>query len=99
MFVLTAKMKLAKGEEKELDQLLLKVTKAVKQNEKGTLMYYWHRKIGDPTELFFYGHYVDKPYWTDVHCNQPYVKELVAKLKDYTGGDLGLAEYEMVEEK
>jgi len=99
MFVLTAKFKVIKGKEKEFDKLLLKTAKAVLKNEKGTLMYEWHRKVGDPTEVFFYERYTDRPYWAEVHANQPYIKELVARLKDYTVGNLELTEYELVEVK
>lgn len=97
MFVLTVKLRAAEGKEKELEQLLRKVIKEVRQNEKDTLMYDFHRRIDDPREVFFYEKYKDRKAWAVTHMEMLYIKELASKLSDYIEGDLEFIEYELVQ--
>ena len=97
MFVLTARFKAAKGKEKELEQFLRRVIAEVRQNEKNTLMYDFHRKIDDPRQIFFYERYTDRNAWAVTHAEMPYIKELASKISDYIEGDFELTEYELVQ--
>ena len=97
MFVLTARFRAAKGKEEELERLLRKVIAEVRQNEKDTLMYDFHRKIDDPCEIFFYERYTDRNAWAVTHQEMPHIKELVSKISNYIEGDLELTEYEFVQ--
>ncbi len=96
MFVLTAKFRAAKGKEKELEQLLYRVIKEVRQNEKETLMYDFHRKLDDPREILFYERYADRNAWAVNHMETPHIKELASTIANYIEGDLELTEYELV---
>lgn len=97
MFVLTVRLRAVKGKEKELEQLLRRVTKEVRKNEKDTLMYEFHRKIDDPYEIFFYERYTDRNAWAVTHMETPHIKELASKLSNYIVGDLEMTEYELVQ--
>ena len=97
MFVLAVKFKSVKGKEEEAIQLLREAIVKVRQNEKDTLMYDLHRKIGDPTELFLYERYPDKQAWEVAHWTAPYIKELLATLPNYLEGDAEITEYETIE--
>lgn len=97
MFVLTARFRVAKGKEKELEQFLHKTIREVRQNEKDTTMYDLHRKLDDPYEMFFYERYTDRDAWAVTHMEKPYIKELASKISDYIEGDLELTEYELVQ--
>ena len=99
MFVIAAKLKVAKGKEDEIDKLLRSVIRQVRQSkeEKDTLIFDMHRKIGDPSELFFYERYKDRNAWAVAHMSQPYVKEYIAALPDYLEGEIELTEYEVVD--
>ena len=97
MFVLAVRFRADKGKEKELDQLLRSATRAVRQNEKDTIMYDFHRRIDDPREIFFYEKYKDRNAWAVTHMEMPHIKELASKISDYIEGDLELTEYELVE--
>jgi quinol monooxygenase YgiN len=97
MFVLTARFRAAKGKEKELEQLLHRVIKDVRQNEKKTLMYDFHRKIDNPREIFFYERYTDRNAWAVTHMETPHIKELASTISNYIEGDLELTEYELVQ--
>ena len=99
MFVLAVKLRVIKGREEELIQLLRQATAKVRQNEKDTLMYDLHRKIGDPTEMFLYERYSDRQAWEVSHCSAPYIKELLAVLPNYLKGDIEVTEYETIELK
>ena len=99
MFVITAKLRAAKGKEKELEKLLRSVISQVRQSEeeKDVVIFDMHRKIGDPSEIFFYERYKDRQAWADTHLSLPFVKECIATLPNYIEGDLEVTEYELVE--
>lgn len=48
-----AKLKAQKGKEAELEKVVLKMLPEVKA-EEGTLVYNFHRSLGDPTVFVFY---------------------------------------------
>ena len=97
MFVLTAEFRAKKGKEEELEQLLLRVMAEVRQNEKNTLMYEFHRKIDDPREIFFYERYTDRAAWAVTHMEMPHIKELVSKISNYIDGEIELTEYQLIQ--
>ena len=99
MFVITAKLKAVKGKEKELEKLLRSVISRVHQSdeEKDVVIFDMHRKIGDPSEIFFYERYKDRQAWAVTHMSLPFVKECVAALPNYVEGDIEVTEYELVE--
>jgi len=97
MFILAARMKAIKGKEEELKRLLCWVASKVHQNEKDTLMYVVHRRIGEPTEFFVYEQYRDKEAWEVGHHSAPYIKELRAALPNLLEDDLELSQYELVQ--
>ena len=94
MYVLGVKFKVAKGKEKEAVKLLSGVIDKVRKNEKGTMMYDLHQKIGDSTELFLYERYPDKKAWEQGHWTQPYVGEMRDALGACLAGPPEMTEYE-----
>lgn len=96
MFALVVKVKVIKGKEKEFEEMMRAAAEKVRQNEKGTLMYDMHHKIGDTTEVLFYERYTDKDAWEKIHMSQPYIKEVIDKLPNYIVGELDIAEYEVI---
>ena len=97
MFVLTAKMRVIKGKEQEFERFLREIVAKVRQNEKDTLLYNLHRKIGDPCEFFFYEQYTNREACQVTHNSAPYIKELLAKAPNFVEGGIELSEYELVE--
>jgi quinol monooxygenase YgiN len=97
MFALVARFKARKGKEKELEQMMREMTKKVRKNEKDTLMYDLHRKIGDSTDIMLYERYTDKNAWEVAHCSTPYFKTLIDTLSQYIEGEPEVMEYEVVE--
>jgi quinol monooxygenase YgiN len=99
MFVLAVKLSVIKGKEEELIRLLSEAIVKVRKNEKDTLMYDLHRKIGDPSEMFFYERYSDRQAWEVSHMSKPYIKELIDALPNYLKSDIEITEYETIELK
>jgi len=97
MYVLGVKFKLAEGKEEEAVKLLRDAIGKVRQNEKDTLMYDLHRKIGDKTELFLYERYPDKKAWEEGHWTQPYVGEMRDSLGACLAAPPEMTEYETLE--
>ena len=97
MFALVVRFKARKGTEKELEQIIREMTEKVRKNEKDTLMYDLHRKIGDSTDFFLYERYTDKDALEVIHRSTPYFKALLDTLPQYVEGDLEVTEYEVVE--
>ena len=97
MFVLTVKMRAIKEKQSELERLIHEFGVKIRQNEPGNVAYTWHRKLGDPAELFFYEVYKDREAWVDKHMTKPYVKELGEVLSNYVEGDVEMLEYELAE--
>ena len=96
MFVLVVKFRAAKGEEKVLEQLLIKAREKVIEEEENTLIYDIHRKIGDSAEIMLYEQYNDKMDWELTHMSKPYIKELIAELPNYIEGEEIIEEYELI---
>ena len=99
MFALVVRFKAKKGKEKNVEDLLSGVIEKVRRNEKDTLIYDMHRKIGDSTEILFYERYTDRDAWAVTHMSKPYIKELSGKLSEYLEGEIEISEYEVVEVK
>lgn len=97
MFTLVVRFKAIKGREKTIELLMRGVTEKVRQNEKDTLMYDMHRKIGDSTEILLYERYTDRSAWEVTHMSKPYIKELLDELVKYIEGKPEVEEYEVVE--
>ena len=97
MFALVARFKARQGKEKELEQMIREMTEKVRQNEKDTLVYDLHRKIGDATDLLLYERYTDRKAWEVTHCSTPYFKALLDVLSQYIEGEPEVMEYEVVE--
>ena len=97
MFTLVARFKARKGKAKELEEMIREMTKKVRKNEKDTLMYDLHRKIGDSTDLLLYERYTDRNAWEVTHCSTPYFKALLDALSQYIEGEPEVTEYEVVE--
>ncbi len=97
MFVLTVRMKARKEKQEELEKLLHDYAVKIRQNEPDNLIYNWHRKLDDPTQLFFYEMYKDREAWTEKHMTKPYVKEIGDLLPGYIEGDVEMLEYELAE--
>ena len=97
MFVLVVRFRIAKGKEKELEQLFEKARVNVHKEEKDLLIYDMHHKIGDPAEILLYERYRDRKDWEVTHRSKPYIKELLAELPKYIEGDVIREEYELVE--
>ena len=95
MFTLVVRLKAIKGKEKDIERLMREATEKVRQNEKDTLMYETHLKIGDPTEILLYERYKDRSAWEVTHASKPYIKELLKELPKYIEGDLEVEEYEV----
>lgn len=96
MFSLVVRFKAIKGKEKDVEHMMRKVTERVRQNEKGTLMYDMHRKIGDSTEILLYERYTDRNAWEVTHMSKPYIKELLDELAKYIEEKPEVTEYEVV---
>ena len=96
MFTLVVRFKAIKGKEKDVERLLREATEKVRQNEKDTLMYDLHRKIGDSTELLLYERYTDRSAWEVTHMSKPYIKEVLDELAKYMEGKPEVEEYEVV---
>ena len=96
MIVVAAKMRAARGKEKELEKLIRHTVAEVRREEKGTLMYLPHRKIGDPSEFFMYEQYQDQEA-REAHRSAPHIKELRATMPGLLEGGLEIAEYEALE--
>ena len=96
MFSLVVRFKAVKGKEKDVEHMMRKVTERVRQNEKGTLMYDMHRKIGDSTDILLYERYTDRNAWEVTHMSKPYIKELLDELAEYIEGKPEVTEYEVV---
>ena len=96
MFTLIVRLKAIKGKEKDIERLMREATEKVRQNEKDTIMYEMHRKIGDPTEILLYERYKDRSAWEAVHAAKPYIKELLKELPKYIEGNLEVEEYKLV---
>ena len=96
MFALVVRFKARKGKEKELEQLIREMTEKVRKNEKDTLMYDLHRKLGDSTDILLYERYTDKNAWEVTHCSTPYFKALLDAFPQYIEGKSELTEYEVV---
>ena len=99
MFALIVRFKAKKGKEREMEHILRKVIDKVRQNEKDTLFYDMHRKIGDPTEIVFYERYTNRDAWEVTHCSKPYIKGLLNELVDHMECEIQITEYELVEAK
>ena len=97
MFVLVVRARAVKGKETELEQLFLKASMNVHREEKDTLVYNLHRKIGNPSELLMYERYRNREAWEVTHRSKPYIKELLANLPKYMEGNLEVEQYELVE--
>ena len=97
MFVLVVRLKAIKGKEKAIENLMREVTEKVRQNEKDTLIYDTHRKIGDSTEILFYERYTDRSAWEVTHMSKSYIKELLDELARYIESKPEVEEYELVE--
>ena len=93
MFVLTVKMKAKADKLEELKKLFREYVATIRKNEPGNVMFKMHQKLDDPTELFFYEAYKDRPTWADIHMNQPYVAELGKVIPDYLESDMVMEEY------
>lgn len=97
MFALVVRLKARKGKEKELEQMLREMTEKVRKNEKDTLMYDLHRKIGDSTDILLYERYTDKNAWEVTHCSTPYFKALIDAFPQYIEGEPEITECEVIE--
>jgi len=97
MFALVVRLKARKGKEKELEQMLWEMTEKVRKNEKDTLMYDLHRKIGDSTDILLYERYTDKNAWEVTHCSTPYFKALIDAFPQYIEGEPEITECEVIE--
>jgi len=97
MFVLAVKFRVAKGKDKELEQLFRKAREHVREEEKDLLIYDMHRKIGDSNEILLYERYRDRKDWEITHMSKLYIKELLAELPKYIEGDVIRDEYELTE--
>jgi len=97
MFVLIVRFRAAKGKEKELELMFRNASVNVHKNERDTLTYHLHRKIGDSAEMLLYERYTDREAWEVTHKSKPYIKELLAKLPKYIEGNVKREEYELVE--
>jgi quinol monooxygenase YgiN len=97
MFALVVRLKAMKGKGKDVERVMREATGKVRQNEKDTLMYDMHRKIGDSTELLLYERYIDRQAWEVTHMSKPYIKELLDELARYIEGKPEVTEYEVVE--
>ena len=97
MFALVVRFKALKGREKTIELLMRGVTRKVHENEKDTLMYDMHRKIGDSTEILLYERYTNRNAWEVTHMSKPYIKELLDELTKYIEGKPEVEEYEVVE--
>ena len=96
MFALAVRLRAIKGKERDVERVMRGVTEKVRQNEKDTLMYDMHRKIGDSTEIFLYERYTDRHAWEVTHMSKPYIKELLDELAKYIEGKPEVTEYEVV---
>ena len=96
MFSLVVRFKAIKGKEKDVEHMMRKVTERVHQNEKDTLMYDMHCKIGDSTEILLYERYTDRNAWEVTHMSKPYIKELLDELAKYIEEKPEVTEYEVV---
>ena len=97
MFVLVVKLKAIKGNEEAIEKAIREATQKVRENERDTLMYDTHRKIGNSSEILLYERYRDRSAWEVNHMSKPYIKELLEKLSQYTLGKPEAEEYELVE--
>ena len=96
MFALVARFKARKDREKELEGMIREMTEKVRKNEKDTLIYDLHRKMGDSTELLLYERYTDRDAWDVTHCSTPYFKALLDVLSHYIEGEPEVTEYEVI---
>ena len=96
MFSLVVRLKAKKGKEKDVERMMREVTEKVRQNEKDTLMYDMHHKVGDPTEMLLYERYTDRNAWEVTHMSKPYIKELLDELAEYIERAPEVTEYEVV---
>jgi len=96
MFALVVRIKAIKSKEDEIERLLREATEKVRE-EKDTLIYDTHRKIGDSTEFLLYERYTDKNAWEKTHMSKTYVKELLQQLSNCMEGEPQVEEYEVVE--
>jgi quinol monooxygenase YgiN len=97
MFVLLVRFRIAKGKDKEFEQLFKKARVNVHKEEKNLLIYDMHHKIGDSAEIMLYERYKDRKDWEVTHRSKPYIKELLAEFPKYIEGDVTHEEYELVE--
>ncbi|MFO8143492.1 MAG: antibiotic biosynthesis monooxygenase [Dehalococcoidales bacterium] len=97
MFALVVRLKAIKGEEEAIRSLMRETAEKVRRNEKETLIYDMHYKVGDSTEIVLYERYRDKNAWEAIHMSQPYIKELLAELPKHIEGQPQIEEYEVVE--
>ena len=97
MYVLTVKFKAVKGKEVEVVSLLRKTLAKIRANEKNTLMYDVHQKIGDPTEILLYERYPNKKAWETEHWNQPYIGEMRPAMGKLLVSPPEMTEWEAVE--
>ena len=95
MVVVVGKLRAFKGKEKQVEQLLRDVASKVRQNERDTVMYQPHRKIGDPCDFFVYEQYKDNEA-REIHRSAEYTKEIKAALPDLLEGGLEVSEYEIL---
>jgi quinol monooxygenase YgiN len=98
VFVLTAKMKAAKGKEKDLETLLRMVVSQVRTNEKDTVVYNLHRRVDDPSVYFFYEQYKDRQAWEVAHLLTSYSKSFLAALPELLDGEVQVTHYELIDE-
>ena len=99
MFVLVVSFRAKKGKEKEIEHLFHEMTRKVCLNEKETLNYDLHRKVGDAAEFLLYERYTNRKALEVIHCSKPYFKELLEAMPNYVEGEIVKTEYELIEAK
>jgi len=97
LFALIVKLKAKKGQEEVLENIISRAAEKVRDNEKDTLMYDIHRKIGHFSEILLYERYKDRAAWEVSHMSKPYIKKLLEELAELTELQPEIEEYEVVE--
>jgi quinol monooxygenase YgiN len=99
MFVLVVRFRAKRGQEKTIERMIHDMTAKVRREEKETLLYDFHRKVGDASEFLLYERYTDRKAWEVTHCEKPAFKKLLADLPSYVDGEIDKTEYELIEAK
>ncbi len=81
MITVMARLKAKPGKENMLAEEIAKLTKVVKDEESGCIMYISHVSTENPTEFIFFEKYTDQNA-LDIHLETPHFKALAQKFDD-----------------